>query len=293
MKFLSHILLISALSLMTLTGCGTKPSGQDKVLATVADKFITVKDFKYKLSRLPSYYKSVADRNKKTLLNDMIVESLFLEESVRKGLDRDKEIREVLNEAKKKIIMAKFVKTEVDDKVTVSEDEIKKFYDEHKEEFKVPGMWRASHILVASEGEANDILSEISKGRTFEELAKERSIDATAARLGDVGYFRKGQVIPEFENVCFNLKIGETSGIVHTQFGYHIIKLTDKKDEVIESYEEAKPMIENNLKIKKRNELFDKLVLELKDKYRVKVEEDALKILEAVNADKKDAENKQ
>ncbi len=186
--------------------------------------------------------------------------------------------------------MAKFIKIEVDDKVTVSEDEMKKFYEEHKENFKRPQMWRASHILVASETEAKDISAELSKGKGFEELAREKSIDATAARGGDVGYFRKGQVIPEFENTCFGMEPGQTSGIVHTQFGYHIIKLTDRKRETIEPFEEAEPAIEGNLKLKKRTELFNKLVSDLKDKYRVRVEDDALKTIEVVNAREKNSQ---
>ena len=293
MRKILYILLFLAVPLLCLSGCGSRPSGQDKILVMVANKFITLNDFKHKFFRLPSYYQGMAEKNRKTLLDDMIVESLFLEDAVRKGIDRDKEVKDIVNEAKKKIIIAKFVKTEVDDKVKVSDEELKKFYEGNKDKFMKPAMWRASHILVASEDEAKNVLGELAKGKSFEELAKERSIDATAARGGDVGYFRKGQVVPEFENVCFNLKPGETSGIIHTQFGYHIIKLTDKKDEAAESFDEAKPMIENELKLKKRNELFDKLVVDLKDKYRVRVENDALKTIEAMNAEKKNGENKQ
>jgi len=283
----AYIILSLAIFIANLSGCGTKPAGQDKILVTVANKFITLKDFKHKISRLPPYYQSIAEKNKKSLLEDMIVEDLFMEDAVRKSIDRDKEVKELLDEAKKKIIIAKLIKTEVDDKVSVSEDEAKNFYEDHKEDFKSPQMWRASHILVGSESDAKNILAELSGGKSFEEIAKERSIDATATRGGDVGYFRKGQVIPEFESTCFSLTVGETSGIVHTQFGYHIIKLTDMKNEVIQPFEEARPVIENEIKLKKRNEIFNKLVADLRDKYRVRYEDDALKVLDAVAAEKK------
>jgi peptidyl-prolyl cis-trans isomerase C len=269
-----------------LTGCESKPSAHDKILATVGNKFITLNDFRYKLFRLPSYFRGMAEKNKKTLLDDMIVESLFLEDAVRKGVDKDKEVRDMLEEAKKKVIIAKFVKTEIDDKINISEDQIKKYYEGHKDDFKKPEMWRASHILVATEAEAKDILAALAGGKSFHELAKEKSVDATASRGGDVGYFRKGQVVPEFENICFSLKPGETSGIVHTQFGYHIIKLTDKKPETIQSFEEARQGIENELKLKERTEALDKLVLDLKNKYRVRLEDDAIKTIEAVNSKK-------
>jgi len=281
MKLYRYITLVVILPLAVLAGCGRERSVEDKTLATVADKSITIKDFKTKFSKLPKHYQAVAEKNKKNLLDDMIVESLFLEDAVRKGIDNDKEIKDILVEARKKIIIAKFVKTEVDDKVEVSEDEMKSFYEEHKDEFKSPEMWRASHILVASEGEARDVLSELSKDRSFEDIARAKSIDATSSRGGDVGYFRLGQVVPEFENTCLNLNVGQTSAIVHTQFGYHIIKLTDKKNEDLEPFESAVPKIENALKLKKRNELFDKLVVSLKEKYRVRVEDDAIESLEA------------
>jgi peptidyl-prolyl cis-trans isomerase C len=281
MKLYRRIILLMILPLAVLAGCGPGSSPDDKALVTVADKSITIKDFKNKFSKLPKHYQAVAEKNKKNLLDDMIVESLFLEDAVRKGIDKDKEIKDILVEARKKIIIAKFVKMEVDDKVKVSEGEMKAFYEEHKDEFKAPEMWRASHILVASEGEAKDVVAELSKGKNFEDIARAKSIDATSSRGGDVGYFRKGQVVPEFENTCTNLSVGQTGAIVHTQFGYHIIKLTDKKDEALEPYESAKPNIENTLKLKKRNELFDELVVYLKEKYRVRVEPDAIKSLEA------------
>ena len=286
MRKIYYILISAILLSIYLTGCGSKLSSQDKILVTVGNKFITLNDFKHRLAKLPPYYREVADKNKKTLFDDMIVESLFLEDAIRKGVDRDKEVRDIIEEARKKIIIAKFVKTEVDDKIKISEEDMKKYYEEHKDDFKKPEMWRASHILVASEGEAKEILAQLSNGKSFETIAKEKSIDATASRGGDVGYFRKGQVVPEFENVCFNLKQGQVSDIIHTQFGYHIIKLTDKKNETIQSFEEAKPGIENELKVKKRNEVFDKLVLDLKNKYRVNIENDAMKAIETTNSKK-------
>lgn len=288
MHIMTYIASLLILTSIFLSGCESKPAEQDKILATVGNKFITLHDFKQKLSKLPSYYQGMAEKNKKTLFEDMIVESLFLEDAVRKGIDRDKEVRDILNEARKKIIIAKFVKTEVDDKIKISEEEMKKYYEEHKDEFRKPEMWRASHILVASEGEAKDVRAALAGGKNFQDLAREKSIDATASRGGDVGYFRKGQVVPEFENACFELKVGDVSPIVHTQFGYHIIKLTDKKPETVRPFEEAKPMLENELRIKERIDLFDKLVIDLKDKYRVRVEDDAIKAIEASGPKKED-----
>ena len=271
------ILLIAPVTILVIAvfGCAEKRDPNDKVLARVGNHVITEKDLKAKIAKMPPYYQSIAAKNPKRYVEDQVVEMLCYEEGVRKGIDRDKEVKEVINEAKKKIVMAKLIKNEVEDKIVITEDEMKKFYDEHKDEFKTPEMWRASHILVADEKEAREILDGLAKGARFEDLAKVHSIDATASRGGDVGFFRAGQLVPDFENACLKLNVGQTSDIVRTQFGYHIIKLTDKKKPGIKTYQEAKSAIEAELKKKKRNELFNTLVLNLKHKYGVEVNEGA------------------
>ncbi len=135
---------------------------------------------------------------------------------------------------------------------------------------------------MSTEEEAKDIQAQLAAGASFEDLAKTHSTDATASRGGDIGYFRMGQLVPEFENACAKLEMGQTGeSILHTQFGYHVIRLTDKKEPVIEDFEKVKSAVENELKRKKRSELFDKLVMDLKKKDGVKIEEDALKYLDA------------
>ncbi|MDD5495503.1 MAG: peptidyl-prolyl cis-trans isomerase [Candidatus Omnitrophica bacterium] len=288
MKYkISILLLISVIGVSLWTGCVKKPSPDDKVLAEVSSKFITVNDLKKRISKLPPYYQDIINKNKKKFLDETIVEILFYEEAIRKGLDRDKEFKEIMYEAKKKILIAKLIKTEVEDKITVSDEEARKFYEANKENFKSPELWRASHILVATEGEAKEIQNELAKGASFEELARTRSMDATASRGGDVGYFRMGQVVPEFEKAALKLKPGEVSGIVQTQFGYHIIKLTDKKEPGVETYDKVKQAIEDELKKRRRSELFDELVEKLKNKYRVSIKENVFNALEDLEGGKR------
>jgi peptidyl-prolyl cis-trans isomerase C len=282
-----YTLVLLAFSGLTFHGCAGKPSGDNKVLAKVSNKAITLKEFKYRISKLPPYYQGMVNRNKKKFLDETIIEMMFYEEAIRKGIDRDKEVREVLAEAKKKIMIAKLLKNEIEDKLKADDAEVRQYYEAHKDSFKSPELRRASHILVGTEQEAKDIQAELSKGASFEELAKSKSIDATASRGGDVGYFREGQLVSEFENACKALKPGETSPIVHSQFGYHIIKLTDQKGPGVEPYEKVKAKIEDQLKKRNRSELFDKMVLDLKNKYNVEIEDDVFKSLEALDTEKK------
>ena len=278
-------MIIASILLILPSGCAKKPSSDDKVLATVSNKTITLSDFKFRMSKLPAYYQAIAEKDRKRYLEDMIVETLFYEAAVRKGLNRDREVNDLLNEAKKKIMVGKFVKVEVDDKIRVSEDEMRKFYEENKSSFKTPAMWRASHILVGTDQEARAILDELAKGAKFEDLARQKSMDATSSRGGDIGYFRTGQLVGDFEKACITLSPGQTSDVVHTQFGYHVIKLTDKKDAGVGSYEDAKAVIETELKKKKRRDEFDKLVLSLKEKYGVKIQDDSLQSLESLGSE--------
>ncbi len=286
MKKIAIILLLLAAYSFSVYGCAKTSSGDNKILARVSNKFVTLGEFKARLAKLPSYYKDIVDKNRKRFLDETIIEMMFYEEAIRQRLDQDREVKDVVNEAKRKILIAKLIKNEVEDKVKVGDPEIRQFYETHKDEFKTPELWRASHILVGTEQEANDIMNSLKSGAKFEDLAKTKSTDATATRGGDVGFFRQGQLIPDFENVCLKLNIGEMSGIIHTQFGYHIIKLTDKKDPSVESYEKAKGKIAEELKKKKRSELFDKLVLDLKNKYNVEIEDDVFKSLEVLDKDK-------
>jgi peptidyl-prolyl cis-trans isomerase C len=275
-----HLLLLVCVVILALHGCAKKTAVDEKVLAKVSNRVITVKDLNAKIARVPAYYQGVVEKNKKRYLDESIVEMLFYEEAIRIGIDKDKETKEVINEAKKKIIIAKFIKQEVEDKVKVSEKEMRLYYDEHKDEFKSPELWRASHILVGTEEAAKGIQAVLAKGEKFEDLARKYSTDATANRGGDVGYFRMGQLVPDFENACAKLNVGETSDILRTQFGYHVIKLTDKKEPAIEDFDKVKPAVENELKRTKRSELFDKLVMDLKKKYGVQIEEDVYKYLD-------------
>lgn len=277
MRWKYYTIFLSAIVFVSAAGCAKKAPSDGTVLARVSNRAITMDEFNKRIEKLPAYYKDIANRNKKRFLDDMIAETLFYEEAIRKGVDRDKEAKDVINEAKKKILVAKLIKAEVEDKVTVSDAEMRAFYEANKERFKTVEMWRASHILVSTEAEAKSALAELARGAKFEDLAKARSIDATASRGGDIGYFRAGQLVPEFEKEALALKVGEMSGIVHTQFGYHIIQLTDKKEPQPEAFENVQKAIEDEIKRKKRSELFDALIRSLKDKYRVKIEEDAVK----------------
>ncbi|MEW6087314.1 MAG: peptidylprolyl isomerase [bacterium] len=121
------------------------------------------------------------------------------------------------------LVIQRYVEQEVKSKIEVSEKEVDDYFEKQKEEV------RAKHILLKTEEEANAVLNEIKSGRDFDELAKEKSQGPSAEKGGDLGYFRRGDMLPEFEEKAFQMNKGEIAGPVKTQFGYHIIKLEDRR----------------------------------------------------------------
>lgn len=131
--------------------------------------------------------------------------------------------------------------------VQIGDDEVKYYYDTRTDEYVHPESVRARHILLASEEAANEVLKQLKDGGDFAELAKERSSCPSKEQGGDLGYFERGKMVKEFEDAAFALGAGEMSGLVKTQFGYHIIKVEDKKTPYTDEFEEVKEKIKENL----------------------------------------------
>lgn len=159
--------------------------------------------------------------------------------------------------------------------IKVTDEELKKYYNEYKPKVK------ASHILVDDEKTAKDIKAKLEKGEDFAKLAKEYSKDTGSAQNGgDLGWFGPGKMVEEFEKAAYALKVGEISDPVKTQFGYHIIKVTDKEKK--KSFDEMKEEIEfevkkSKLDTSKVQSKLDKLMKEANVDIKDKSLKDALK----------------
>lgn len=158
---------------------------------------------------------------------------------------------------RKELLFDKY-RTEVLKDVSVSDESIKEYFEENKENLVVI---RASHILVDSEEKANAALARLKDGEVFDKVAMDVSMDGSAAQGGDLGYFPMGKMIPEFEEAAFALKEGETSGLVKTEVGYHIIKLVDRKD----SYDDLK----DDMALVLKEDKYKSKMQELRDKAKV------------------------
>ncbi|HDR4726076.1 peptidylprolyl isomerase PrsA [Bacillus cereus group sp. Sample62] len=238
-----HIFIITALiSILMLAACGQK--NNSATVATATDSTITKSDFE----------KQLKDRYGKDMLYEMMAQDVITKKYKVSDDDVDKEVQKAKNQygdqftavlennrlkdeadfknqIKFKLAMNEAIKKSVTDK------DVK---DHYKPEIK------ASHILVSDENEAKEIKKELDAGASFEELAKQESQDLLSKdKGGDLGYFNSGRMAPEFETAAYKLKVGQISNPVKSPNGYHIIKLTDKKD--LQPYDEVKDSIRKNL----------------------------------------------
>jgi peptidyl-prolyl cis-trans isomerase C len=164
-----------------------------------------------------------------------------------------------------------------------SDAEAKDFYGKNPDQFKQDESIRASHILIRVDEKAEaaarakakatieQVLKKAKAGEDFGKLAQQYSQDGSAAQGGDLGYFPRAQMVPAFSDAAFALKPGEISGVVTTQFGYHIIKLVDRKPGRVVPFEEASPQIKQYLEGQKKQQHADAFIDGLKKKSKIEV----------------------
>lgn len=174
------------------------------------------------------------------------------------------------------LIISNFIDQTIVPKVTVAEEDIKNFYEQNPDKFNQPEAVKASHILIGVDAKASaeekkkarekteKLRKEIAGGADFAALAKENSTCPSSQQGGDLGFFGKGQMVPAFEQSAFSLKPGEISDVVETQFGYHIIKVTDKKPAETVALKEVRSKIEEFLKGQKISAAVNNYLVETK-----------------------------
>lgn len=184
---------------------------------------------------------------------------------------------------RKDIVINNLLQKEVAGKITVSEADVKKFYDDNKDKFKTEESVKASHILIGVDAKATAddkkkakekaeaIRKRLLTGEDFAAVAKKESTCPSASQGGDLGSFTKGQMVPEFEKAAFALKPGEISDVVETKFGYHIIKVQEKKPAGTVSFDEAKKNIEGYLKSQKTQKAVNEYLEKLRKEAKVEI----------------------
>lgn len=184
------------------------------------------------------------------------------------------------NEARQRLAVDKLLTAEVEPKAAVTEADIADFYKKNPQFFMQPEAVRASHILLkadtpeakaAAKAKAQDLLTQIKGGADFAALAKQHSNDGSAQAGGDLGFFPRGQMVKAFEDAAFALKAGEVSPIVESEFGYHIIKSSERRDARTVPLAEVSDRIAQALRQQKQQQLAQEYVQSLKTKGKVEI----------------------
>ena len=254
------------------------------VLVKVGKLEITRAEFDARIAGMPAEYQNrfKTDQQKRELL-EMLVQGNLLAMEARAGkLDKEKALARRLEDAANGILAQEYLKRIFDTVPKVTDADIAKFYEGHAAEFKTPEMVNARHILVKTAqdakqpeltkalDQAKNIKAELDKGGDFAKLAEKYSDDpGTKTKGGELGFFTRDRMVPEFAQVAFALGPGQISEPVKSRFGYHIIKVTERKEAKQLDLKEATPRIRALLDNQRRKEASDREIEKLKKKYSV------------------------
>ncbi|MFQ5867488.1 MAG: peptidylprolyl isomerase [bacterium] len=244
-----------------------KYKDNENVLARIKGRKITVEEFQERIVEIPSYYRGflATQEGKMELLNGMIAELVLIQKAKEEGLHRKEEIKRRLKNVGDRVLLEEMVQELQKDRIAVSDEEVKDYFEKNKEKFTNPEQVRVNHILVRRKSEAKKILNELREGASFEKLARKYSIDSiTAPRGGDLGYISRGEMMPAFEEAIFALeRKGEISQIIETPFGYHLVKLTGRRKMEKKTPEEIDYEIRTRIQSQKLDRLMEKYRKEL------------------------------
>jgi len=271
---------------------GEAKSDDKIILAEIGDQKITLQDLNRRISELPMQYRGLfSDPERKVeLLNALVQQTVLSKKAKELKIDQIEDVSEKLNDITNQILSQELVKEVIVKKVNISDEEIKKYYDKNSDKYKEPEMVKARHILIKvdpkaddeaknkAEAKAKEILARAKKGEDFVKLAEEFSDDSgSKGKGGDLGFFNRGRMVKEFEEVAFKLKPGEISDLVKTKFGYHIIKVEGKKQEHQKTLAEVKSSIKDILSREKMKKELDDYTKKLYQESKVTIHSELLK----------------
>ena len=257
--------------------CACAKKEDSKVLVTIDNDKMTVQEFNKELDKIPVNMKMLVatQSGKKSYLDKLVVKKLLLREAGKEKMDTEKEFQERLADIKDQLLIESLLKKKIAADAKISDDDLKKYYEANKESFKREREISTRHILLKTEEEAKQVQGKLIKGEDFIELAKKYSIDPNAgATGGEIGFHPKGSLVPEYEAAAFKLtKVGQVSGIIKTQFGYHIIRLEGTKPPSYVPFDEVKDFIKQKILQEKQSELLEKYIDSLKKSAKITINE--------------------
>jgi len=255
-------------------------SSNSPVVAQVDSEKITAEDLQKELFlRSPDQENLLLSKEiRRELLDILVRRKLILSEAKREGIHKTeafkkklknlrRRLRNQMNLEEEMLLAAEYYQILQDNVLNVTEEEAQNFY-KTESEFKI------RHILVRSQEEAEEIVNKLSKGQSFERLAKLHSLDASSSQSGgDLGYVTRGTLVRELENAAYALQKGETSAIISTRFGYHLIQKIDQRPL---SHKDLEPKLLESIGITLQSQKFGAWLERARAKHPVTIQEDVL-----------------
>ena len=236
----------------------SRAQDSDPVVARVNGVDIYESDIGFAEEEIGGNMPSIPPEQKRDYLINYLVDVVVLSQAAEKQkLDDRPAVKHQLVFDRNRLLMEMLLQDA--GKSALSDAAEHQVYDDAVKQVKSEQEVHARHILVPTEDEAKAILAQLKGGADFAVLAKEKSKDPGAAEGGDLGYFTKDQMVPEFAEVAFRLDKGQLSDPVKTQFGWHIIKVEDKRIKPTPTFEQVKPQIENYVAHRAQAELVENL----------------------------------
>ena len=219
----------------------------DTVLATIDGQPVTEADLELALSDLDQQFARLPAEQRRAAAMSAIIEiRLLAAKAVAAGIDKQPTFQRQIEFLRQRSLHSQLVAAEVAAKIT--DQEIRARYDQEVANTPPVNEVHARHVLVKTKEEATAIIKQLDGGAKFEDIAKEKSSDGSAGQGGDLGWFGPGQMVPEFEKAAFALEVGSyTKEPVQTQFGWHIIKVEDKRAKQPPAFEQVKDQIRSAL----------------------------------------------
>lgn len=253
-------------------------SKSDEVVVKAGSSKLTKKELQEDIKNLPPQAKVflASPEGFTRLKEELIKRELLYEEAKKKNLTKSEEFKRRMEEFKKITLINMLLEQEIKTVQQVTEQEAKEYYEKNKDMFINPVEVRLSQIVVKNEEEARKVYERLDKGEDFSKIAKELSKDEkTRASGGDIGFFKKGQLNPQIENIVFSLRKGQVSMPLTLKGELYIFKITDVKGTAVD-FEQIKGQLIEQLKVKKQQDWFNSYIEDLKKKYKVEINEKAL-----------------
>ncbi len=256
-----------AIALGLLAGIAAVPAlaaDKDPVVAQINGTEIRASAVKSYQSTLPPQVAGQVPYE--VLLDSLINNQLVFEQAKKDGADKDPELRQALKQVEQQLTVKSWMSTKL--KAQVSEEAIKARYDQFLGQFQPAEEVHARHVLTETEDQAKAVIAELKKGADFAEVAKAKSKDPSAkSNGGDLGFFAKDEMVPQFAEAAFGMKAGELSQTpVQSQFGWHVIKVEDRRMSSPPTFEQAKMALREQV----AEETAQKLVSDIRNKAKVK-----------------------